>query len=248
METNVGGTENMLDAAKRSGAKFYHMSTCSVSGDELKDSRTDVMFTENDFDIGQNWTSNIYIKSKFLAEKAVFEAMENGVDAKIFRLGRLVGRASDGKFQQNPETNAFYLLMKGFSMLGAIPAQVENQRIDLMPIDTSVKEVLALRNSNNKVFHIMNPAPPTVKEVMSALNKNIKTVNNIELYNILQDKTADIDDALRGVVIDYIFKASKDSKIHVTNAITTESLAESGYCCEAMDLETVLCEFWKGKQ
>ena len=76
------------------------------------------MFSEDDFDIGQNWQENIYVKGKFLAEQKVRKEIEAGLDAKIFRVGRLVGRSTDGVFQKNPETNAFYRLLQGPSEAG----------------------------------------------------------------------------------------------------------------------------------
>ena len=92
-------------------------------------------FTENDYDIGQIWEDNIYIKSKFLAEGQVLKAAQEGLNAKIFRLGRLVGRASDGVFQRNPDSNVFYLLLNAFKQLGAIPFHAAKEKVDLMPID-----------------------------------------------------------------------------------------------------------------
>ncbi len=35
-----------------------------------------MVFTEDDFYIGQNWEDNIYIRSKFLAEACIYRAME----------------------------------------------------------------------------------------------------------------------------------------------------------------------------
>lgn len=52
-------------------------------------------------------------KVSFWAEARIYAAMEQeGLQAKVYRLGRLVGRASDGVFQRNPETNAFYLMLR----------------------------------------------------------------------------------------------------------------------------------------
>ena len=114
--------------AQSAGAAFYHISTCSVSGERLHGSDNSADFTEKDFDIGQDWESNIYVRSKFLAETAVRQAAEAGLHTKIFRLGRLVGRMSDGLFQRNPHTNAFYLLMKSFLQIGAVPQSAADIR------------------------------------------------------------------------------------------------------------------------
>ena len=118
LDANVAGTARMVELAKKAGAAFYHMSTLSVSGELLKNGGEKAVFTEADYDIGQIWENNLYVKSKFQAEGIVFKAMDEGLPAKIFRLGRLIGRSDDGIFQKNPDTNAFYLLMRASTLWG----------------------------------------------------------------------------------------------------------------------------------
>ena len=47
--------------------------------------------------------------------------MEEGLEARIFRVGRLVGRQSDGVFQKAPEKNSFYAFIQGARHLDALP-------------------------------------------------------------------------------------------------------------------------------
>ena len=247
LATNVAGTENMLALAKAAGAAFYHMSTLSVSGDRLKDGRKNAVFTEADYDIGQNWESNIYVKSKFLAEGLVFKAMEDGLRAKIFRLGRLVGRECDGKFQKNPETNAFYLLMKGFCQIGAIPKEVADMPMDLMPIDVCAKEVLALKGRAERVFHIMHSNPPTLGEVMIALDEKNRIVENEELGDVFRDNCQKLDRELWALVMNYWRGAGISGQmIVVDNGKTAAELAVAGYEPK-ITVATVLKGFWKGE-
>lgn len=50
--------------------------------------------------------TNKYVRSKFLAERLVLEAVANdGLNAKIMRVGTLSARYSDGEFQINAGTN-----------------------------------------------------------------------------------------------------------------------------------------------
>jgi thioester reductase-like protein len=206
-----------------------------------------VTFTENDLDIGQDWESNIYVKSKYLAERSVFEAMENGLSAKIFRLGRLVGRETDGKFQKNPETNAFYLTMKGYTQLGVLPKEVKNSEIDLMPIDRSAKEVVLLKNASNKVFHIMNSNPPTLEDVFLSLGENNRIVTMEEFYNVLRDNSSKLDGALWAILMNSINSNSINTKVKVVNELTKEVLASLGAENTPINVKTVLSEFWKGE-
>lgn len=230
LNTNVGGTANMLELAKLAGASFYHMSTCSVSGDAWKEGAKPKAFTEEDYDIGQAWENNIYVKSKYLAEGLVLKAAKEGLNVKIFRLGRLVGRASDGVFQKNPQNNVFYLLMKGFHQIGAIPEIVAQVNVDLMPIDVCAEEVLALRDSEGMIYHIMSHIPVTLEETVKALDERIQVVAEDVFIRILQEKSQNMDQKLLAIVMNhwYGMKNGQD-EIIVTNTLTMEALSRKGY-------------------
>ena len=189
MDTNVEGTRNMIRLAEEAGAAFYYMSTCSVGGEQLRESGRSAVFTEADYDIGQRWEDNIYVKSKFLAEGLVLKAAAGGLPVKIFRVGRLVGRASDGVFQKNPNTNVFWLLMRGFYLTGAMPRTVAESRIDLTPVDYCAEAVLALRDQEGTVFHIIHPCPPTAGETAQAMGGDIRILPDGE-FNAVLEKAA----------------------------------------------------------
>ena len=230
MNTNVGGTHNMVALAKKAKAKLYHMSTCSVSGDSMKSTSNNAVFTEDD-----------------LAEKAIFAAIADGVDAKIFRLGRLVGRESDGKFQNSPDTNAFYLVLKGFCQIGAIPAEIAKAPIDLMPIDRSAKEVLLLKRCDAVTYHIINPLPPTIGEVFTSISKSNRIVDMNEFYNVLKEQSSKLERSLWALVMNNINSNAMNPAIQVTNTKTTQALESLGIKAEGVDVEMVLKEFWKGE-
>ena len=56
-----------------------------------------VDFTERNLFIGQS-LENVYIRSKFEAERKLLDAILKGTDAYILRVGNLMPRRSDGKF------------------------------------------------------------------------------------------------------------------------------------------------------
>jgi thioester reductase-like protein len=230
LATNTQGTAHVLELAKVAKAAFYHMSTCSVSGDAWKDGVEPKAFTEKDYDIGQAWENNVYVKSKFLAEGLVMEAAQKGLQAKIFRLGRLVGRASDGVFQKNPESNVFYLLMKGFCEIGAIPETVTKMNVDLMPIDVSAEEVLVLIEGEDMIYHIMSHVPVTLEETVKALGEHIRVVTEDEFIQILKEKNQHMSQKLVAIVMNhwYAVKLGQD-EINVTNTLTMKALRAKGY-------------------
>lgn len=244
LNTNVGGTKHMLEFAKIAKASFYHMSTCSVSGETLKENQAQKVFTEHDYDIGQVWEDNIYVKSKFLAEGLVYQAAEEGLRAKIFRLGRLVGRLSDGVFQKNPDTNAFYLLMKAFCQAGVVPQAAANISVDLMPIDVCADEVLALKDSADMVYHIMSHMPPTLKDAVMALDGQVKVVKDDEFIRALLERSQSMDKELSALLMNYLYGVKSGSQnISVSNNLTLEKLVEQGYQLQNLNTKQILQGF-----
>lgn len=230
LRTNVEGTRQMLALAEEAGAPFYYMSTCSIGGEELKEQGRTAVFTERDYDIGQRWEDNIYVKSKFLAEGLVMDALKKGLTGKIFRLGRLVGRASDGVFQRNPDTNVFYLLMRAFCLLEVMPRSAAGQEVDLTPVDYCAEAILALRQQRGPVFHIMHPCPPTAGQTAKAMGSSIEVVEDGRFQAILEK-------AARGPwreallpLLDYWQRLRlHPPAVRVTCAETVKQLAQAGF-------------------
>ncbi|MBQ3065918.1 MAG: amino acid adenylation domain-containing protein, partial [Clostridia bacterium] len=249
LSTNVDGTENMLTLARRADAQFYHMSTCSVSGDNLRKGNVEAIFTERDYDIGQIWERNIYVKSKFLAEGLVFEAIKEGLRAKIFRVGRLVGRASDGKFQRNPETNAFYLFIKGILSVGAIPCDAAQINIDLMPVDLCAMEIVALAHSSGTVYHMENAIPATLGEILNTVDDGgILAVSREAFIEMFRKNCRSMDnDLLVMVMNNWRIMELRKPKIVVTNDMTIAALKEAGFVYPDVSIKTILREFEKGE-
>ena len=152
------GTKNVLSFAEKGQALFIHISTVSVAGEFLKDAPgLSAVFSERDLDMGQNWEENPYVKSKILAETLVCRAMDRGLKAGIFRVGRLIGRKSDGVFQINPETNAFYRLVRGVLELDQMPKRFDQMLLEITPVDQCARAVCRLMGQPGGAWHIANP-------------------------------------------------------------------------------------------
>ena len=90
-----------------------HCSTLSVCGNIFETDKytkasltKGTIFQESNLYIGQD-LSNIYIYTKFIAERLILENIINkNLDAKIIRLGNITNRYSDGMFQINISENA----------------------------------------------------------------------------------------------------------------------------------------------
>lgn len=186
LDTNVAGTINTADFAMAAGVPFNHISTLSVSGEYLlRDPEVSVLYTEADFDIGQNWQDNIYVRGKFLAEREIFDRVERGLCARVYRLGRLVGRDSDGVFQPNPKSNAVYLTLRGIQAVGAMPEAMAEMPIDLTPIDFTARAIAALSSADAPVCHIADPAPIPMIDAVRAIHPDISVTPDTEFSALL---------------------------------------------------------------
>ncbi len=244
LNMNIGGTRRLLELAKRADASFYHMSSCSIAGERMKRGTGTRVFTEHDFDIGQVWEDNIYVQSKFLAEELVFAAEKEGLHAKIFRIGRLVGRTSDGVFQKNKETNAFYLHLNGLRQLGAVPEEMAELPVDLMPVDMAAREILALTEGEDMVYHIMSHTPPAFKNVIEAIDKEIRIVSGEKMKELLKERKGGEADGAVLFLMEYLTRMSaRPAQIQVVNDITIETLKRLGVSIEIPGPEQLLKGF-----
>ena len=193
---NTGGTRNMLEFAYQNKMRFIHISSISVSGNYLvKQDNRNVDFTENNLYIGQKYTDNVYVNSKFEAEKKVFEYMEKGLDAQIHRIGILSGRFSDGVFQDNISENAFYSRIKSIIELGAVSEKMVNQEIEFTPVDLCARDIVALSKNkiaDNRVFHLFDHHFVTIGDVVDVLklfNVNVEVLSDRAFKNIVLNES-----------------------------------------------------------
>lgn len=176
---NVESTRYLLEMSKKAGARFHYISTVSISG-HRPDDPTEFLFTEQDFDRGQQ-VENVYVESKFLAEKLVREEIKKGIPATVYRVGNLVGRTTDGKFQQNIEENAFYRLIKAILLLQKAPDIPI--KIDLVPVNFSSEAIVGLaciEQSKGETFHICNPVQLKWQQLIAHLQQSSYSIELIQ--------------------------------------------------------------------
>lgn len=229
LNTNLTGTKTVIRLAQDAHSPLHHMSTASVGGERLMNGGSAV-FTERDFDIGQDWQSNLYVKSKFLAEHAVFEAVRAGLTAQVYRLGRLVGRSSDGIFQRNPGSNAFWLLARGIHALGAIPQSLAAAPVDLTPIDWCARAIAALRDGELTAYHIMSPAPPTLEEAARTVSPQLAVLSDEAFQRLLAGTPVDQTGDLLSPLLDFWNqRRAGPPGVAPSNRLTMEQLGYAGF-------------------
>ena len=188
---NITGVRQLIKFCKESSnCKFVHISTLSVSGTNTK--MHDVyQFTEEDLFVNQSFEDSPYIKSKFLAEKLLLQAMKEGLDVSIFRLGNITWRKKDGKFQINKNENLFFNLMQYIVNCKLLPNALKSKLFNLSPVEECASFIvkILLENNKNNVYHIYNDNQLTLEQIVALLNEfnlNIKFIDNITSMESLE--------------------------------------------------------------
>ena len=233
-DINVTGTENVIKFCKKYGKRLMHISTISVSGNGEKEHNIvetpenindKKIFTENNLYIGQDLT-NVYGLTKFKAEIKVLEAIHDGLDAQVLRLGNITNRYSDGAFQRNTEDNAFARRLKAYIEIGAFPRYVLGHELELTPVDLAANATIKILNhtSDCNMFHIMDSKLLPIKELMqtsTSMGIDIVPVSDRLMTDII---TGILDDESRqDVVSGIVHDLNKDKKLVYTSSIRLNS-------------------------
>ena len=181
--SNIFGTEQIIKLAHTGIKKTLHyVSTLAVSGISSRDSSE---FSEKTFDIGQSFLSG-YEKSKFDAEKLVRNALDKGLECKIYRVGHIAANSVTGKFQKNAGENRIIQLLEGMMILGKIPVSY-NEKVSFSHVDVVSKMmsnvVTGRINTDLNCIHLENTAYYSIRELLPILKKMgyaVKIVNDEE--------------------------------------------------------------------
>ncbi len=172
-QTNVNGTNKILSFCKQFSLPLHYVSTMSVSGFGLVDTpKSD--FSEMDLYIGQKYNQNVYVRSKFEAEKLILEACEKDhLIASIYRIGTITNRFDDATFQENFAENAFLNRLAAFISLGVVPNELLNFPFEFTPVDYCANfmvHLLKQQQHNLEVYHLFNNHYVVCHELIKILN------------------------------------------------------------------------------
>jgi len=201
-QTNVEGTRNVLEFARKIGAeRFHYVSSAYVCGN-----RQGTVF-ENELNAGQTF-KNTYEESKFEAEKLV---KESGLQTTIYRPSIVVGSSKNGITTNftgfNYLAKSFYrlkerllhLLKKEPNEFGGsgivqtesglfLPIRIpcsENGTVNLVCVDYVVETMLMLAEKSDsvgKVFHVTNQTPPKGRDLFT-MSGNILGITDLSFAN-----------------------------------------------------------------
>ena len=245
-EVNVESVKRLIDFCKDAAAKLIHTSTLSVSGNSFGDefdgyiSEEEKHFYESSLYIGQP-LDNVYARSKFEAEKAVLDAIADGLEANIMRMGNLTNRFSDGKFQKNYESNAFLQRVKGIIELGKAPDYLIKEGLysEFTPIDEAAKAVMTVTrhfNAEQTVFHINSTKVVYMNKLLEHLSRlgyEIEIVSGKEFTELLRAtaKASGTQHIFETFIndMDENDRMNDESNIHIENSFTVDYLKQLGF-------------------
>jgi len=227
--TNVQGTQNVIDFCRLAGAVLQHTSTASVHGaGTVAQHNPDAKFDEFSLDIGQEYSQNVYIHSKYKAEEAVLLAREEGLEANIFRIGNLTWRMKDGVFQKNAQDNGFIGRYKGLMKVGVYSKEIAEYPIDFTPVDECADAYVRLSLSNrvNNIYNLYNPHLFTINTLAKKTFRSIKQVKSEIFEKSLKELITDKEVA---VLSFYSAIASSSANVPISNEYTVAELGKLGF-------------------
>jgi amino acid adenylation domain-containing protein/thioester reductase-like protein len=169
-KTNIGSTMELLKLCKLNRAKkFNYISTIGVFSD-----------VESTFSEDAAITSQIHYKhrgyetTKWIAEGIIDKARLQGVNASIFRLGRITGHSANGTRRQD---DFFHRFLDGCTELSSFPEELLNETTDLTAVDLTVKSIVELaQNTTGENYHIVNHKRASYKTMLKIFEEAGKSI------------------------------------------------------------------------
>lgn len=225
-EHNVISLKNIVDFAETTNILINHISTLGIAGNNLVDTNECYKdtFNEEDLIIGQKYNDNVYVSTKLQAEQLLIENINNNnIKANIIRVGNLMNRYSDNKFQINPETNAFQNKIKEMIKLGYVPKSLKDFTFDITPVDLCADAIvkLVLYDIYNNIYHVLNDNElkiDQIKEILGELDIKLDYRDNFEKEDLRQSQW---------LINDFILKNKR--KIRIDSTKTKKVLKDLGF-------------------
>lgn len=167
MEVNVEGTRNAIGLAGAINAKcFHHTSSIAAAG------LYEGIFREDMFDEAEG-LDQPYFATKHESEKIVRE--ECKVPWRVYRPGMVVGDSKTGEMDKIDGPYYFFKLIQRIRQI--LPPWmptigIEGGRINIVPVDyvvNAMDHIAHQPNLDGKAFHLTDPEPMRVGEVLNVL-------------------------------------------------------------------------------
>lgn len=168
------------------------------------------------------YVKNGYNLSKWVAERLLGRAVEQGAWVNIHRPGNISFNSRNGVCQ--PDRNRLMLMLKGSLQLGRVPRMEGN--FDLMPVDFLARFIAFHSRrfvAGRNVFNLHNPQPLSWDQYLDAFSQAGHIFERTSLQQWQRAlRTVSHDNALFGVLGFYLDGVGEDigdtSMIHYSNA------------------------------
>jgi thioester reductase-like protein len=147
-ETQIRGARNMIDFAFQSNARYFFVSSVSSAV------RSGAVIAESHVGRLTDAQETGYARSKLVAERLCKLAHEAGLDARVLRIGQIVG---DTRLGQWNDTEGVPLMIRSAVSMGALPALSDT--LSWLPVDVVAKVLVELAHSaaHQDVYNVLNP-------------------------------------------------------------------------------------------
>lgn len=195
---NIDSVNCLIDWCTAHNVPLVHISTCSVMGSSENGMPPEgYRFTEHVLFAGQKIDDNQYVYSKFMGERAIYEAiLKRGLRAKVIRVSNLAPRFEDGMFQINYQTNSFMSSLAAFRALGMVSYEMMGSRTEFSPIDAVARAVLLLAGTPDACvcFMLNNPNQPFLGKVVQMTATPEHPVRMVEEETLQQAVQSALED------------------------------------------------------
>ncbi len=237
-KVNVESVRLLVDWCLSHNARLVHVSTASIAGQSVDGvPAVTTLLNEHMFDYGQG-LDNQYVRSKYEAERIVLTGIrDNGLSAKIMRVGNLAPRNSDGEFQINFKSNAFMGRIAALATLRGVTYSSLDEPCEFSPIDAVCEAIHLLAQTPKEmvVFHPYNNHSIPLGDVLGILHNvgiDIKPMEDDEFNEMIQEKLKDESVVSK---LQPLFAYNEDETKHVVrwlgyeNGYTTQVLHRLGF-------------------
>jgi len=147
-QNQMQGARNLLDFSFKSNARFFFVSSVSAAV------RSGSVVTESHLGRLTDAQETGYARSKLVAERLCLHAQRAGLDARVLRVGQIVGDTRRGQWNA---TEAIPLMIRSAISIGALPALGDT--LTWLPIDVVAKVMVEICHSQKRhdVYHVVNP-------------------------------------------------------------------------------------------
>ena len=246
-DINIGGVKNCIAFCQKTNARLIHFSTTSTAGEIIvRDGQEAPVLDERTLWLGQK-LDNKYAHSKFIAERMVLNAVIDGLDAKIIRVGTLSPRKNDGEFQINYHTNSFMGRLRTYSLLGCFPYTLCQDVIRMGAIDVSADAFMHLAKTPSAccLFNACSNHTVFLADIIACLNERGHEIRFVEEEEFNAELLRAGEDPAKAAIFSSLIayvNASADKKLQpvgIDCTYTNDVLCRMGFLWNITDKEYI---------